>query len=278
MIQAKFGLAGVALRTLEVYTSATLEAALACQPPVAGRMARDDGAGRGGGARQLSPRGLRGPALPGVLSRGDAGGRARQPAHRQPSGAARRRRRARRPARDPLAVRVDADAAAAGVLARRRRTGRRGAERGGPRRASRDVPALAVLSIAGRPAADDAGQGRPADRGAVRPAAGAARSAAAGRVAARQARAGDRRAAGHHRPGRAARATTRRCGARSSSAIPTSIRSICCRSSCCAGWPCCARSRSAQRDPDARDRASAALKKALKITISGVAAGMRNTG
>ena len=33
-----------------------------------------------------------------------------------------------------------------------------------------------------------------------------------------------------------------------------------------------------QRDPDARDRASAALKKALKITISGVAAGMRNTG
>jgi phosphoenolpyruvate carboxylase len=31
-------------------------------------------------------------------------------------------------------------------------------------------------------------------------------------------------------------------------------------------------------DPDARDRASAALRKALKITISGVAAGMRNTG
>src|SRR5205814_2686453 len=33
MIQAKFGLAGVALRTLEVYTSATLEAALASPQP-----------------------------------------------------------------------------------------------------------------------------------------------------------------------------------------------------------------------------------------------------
>jgi phosphoenolpyruvate carboxylase len=34
MIQAKFGLAGVALRTLEVYTATTLDAALAAPPPV----------------------------------------------------------------------------------------------------------------------------------------------------------------------------------------------------------------------------------------------------
>ena len=35
MIQAKFGLPGIALRTLEVYTTATLEATLAAPAPVA---------------------------------------------------------------------------------------------------------------------------------------------------------------------------------------------------------------------------------------------------
>ena len=40
MIQAKFGLPGIALRTLEVYTSATLEATLAHPAPVVAGMAR----------------------------------------------------------------------------------------------------------------------------------------------------------------------------------------------------------------------------------------------
>jgi len=34
MIQAKFGLTGIALRTLEVYTSATIEAMLLPPPPI----------------------------------------------------------------------------------------------------------------------------------------------------------------------------------------------------------------------------------------------------
>ena len=47
MIQAKFGLPGLALRTLEIYTTATLEATLTPPAPAPDRVARADGrAGR----------------------------------------------------------------------------------------------------------------------------------------------------------------------------------------------------------------------------------------
>ena len=57
MIHAKFGLPGIALRTLEVYTSATLEATLAEGRADRGRVAGDDGAAGGRRARRLSPHG-----------------------------------------------------------------------------------------------------------------------------------------------------------------------------------------------------------------------------
>ena len=53
MIQAKFGLPGLALRTLEIYTSATLEATLTPPAPARRRVARaDGGAGRHARARR----------------------------------------------------------------------------------------------------------------------------------------------------------------------------------------------------------------------------------
>ena len=83
--------------------------------------------------RQLPQRRPRRSAVPAVLPGRDAGGGARRPAHRQPSGAA-GRRRARRAPGDPVAVCVDPDAAAARLVARRRSARRRrDARRRGPR-------------------------------------------------------------------------------------------------------------------------------------------------
>ena len=50
MIQAKFGLADIAIRTLEVYTTATLEAALSPETGAEAGMARVHGRGRRSGA------------------------------------------------------------------------------------------------------------------------------------------------------------------------------------------------------------------------------------
>ena len=88
MIQAKFGLPGIALRTLEVYTTATLEATLTAPRPVEPPMAHDHGARGRRGARRFPPHGLRRSALPALFQRRHAGSRARRAAHRQPSGAA----------------------------------------------------------------------------------------------------------------------------------------------------------------------------------------------
>ena len=100
MIQAKFGLPGIALRTLEVYTTATLEATLADRRRVEPAVARGDGSAVVERARGVPPDGVRRPAVPRVLPRGDARSRARRDAHRQPSGAgATGRTRCRRSAR-----------------------------------------------------------------------------------------------------------------------------------------------------------------------------------
>ena len=62
----------------------------------------------------------------------------------------------------------------------------------------------------------------------------------------------------------AARTTTRRWRAASATAFPTSIRSITCRSSCCAAI--------------ARARPTSAPSAAIHLTINGLAAGLRNSG
>ena len=151
MIQAKFGLPGIALRTLEVYTSATLDATLAAPPPVDPRLARRRWTRVAAAAQTQLP------AASSTTTRGSCGTSAPRRRRRSSTActsAAVRRGASRRaglaaPARDSVAVRVDADAAAAGVVARRRGTARR-------RRCAaaiaptlpRDVPRVAVLPIA----------------------------------------------------------------------------------------------------------------------------------
>ena len=101
MIQAQFGLPDIAMRTLELYTTATLDATLAptAAPPEPG--AAMERARRHRGA--CLPRGrLREPQLRPVLSCRHPRGRARRDANRQPSGPARPQRAAsKRCARSP---------------------------------------------------------------------------------------------------------------------------------------------------------------------------------
>ena len=85
----------------------------------------------------------------------------------RPSRAAPAGRRARRPARDPVGLRLDAVAPDRPGLVRRRLRPGRG---GGARRATcaRCMPAVAVLPHLPRQRRDDAGQGRPGHRRALR--------------------------------------------------------------------------------------------------------------
>ena len=77
MIQAQFGLPDIAVRTLEVYTTATLEATLAPPPRRPTHWRDGDGAAVGDRARRLPRRRLRRPAVHRILPRRDAGARAR---------------------------------------------------------------------------------------------------------------------------------------------------------------------------------------------------------
>ena len=128
MIQAKFGLPDIAVRTMEVYTTATLEATLAPAARRRARVARGDGpAVASARARRIARVVYERPAFVDYFHARDAGTRAARRAHRQPPAAPRRRRRRRSPARDSVAVRLDADAAAArrrGSASRRRSTRR----------------------------------------------------------------------------------------------------------------------------------------------------------
>ena len=113
MIQAKFGLPGIALRTLEVYTTATLEATLATPAPRRARLARGDGAAVVERARGVprhvyeDPRFLEYFRAATPEAELDAMHIGSRPARREPAGCA------AVAARDSVAVRVDADAAAA---------------------------------------------------------------------------------------------------------------------------------------------------------------------
>ena len=122
MIQAQFGLPDIASRTLELYTTATLEATLAPGQPPSSEWRISDGHA-GGRRRSRLPRcRLQGAAVRAVLPRRDPGGRARSPADRQPPGTPDDRRRGRNPARNPLGVRLDPDPPAASDLAGDRRS------------------------------------------------------------------------------------------------------------------------------------------------------------
>ena len=123
MIQAQFGLPEIAARTLEVYTTATLDATLArprrrSAPAWRDAMDRlaDDGARASIARSSTTTRGSS--SISGRRRRSRSSARSRSAAARHGARGGRRRRVA---ARDPLGVRVDADAAAAAVLAGRRR-------------------------------------------------------------------------------------------------------------------------------------------------------------
>ena len=109
------------------------------------------------------------PALRPLPAGGDAARRDRPAQHRQPALAA-RRRRPRRPARDPVGLRLDAEPRhTAGLVRPRQRARDLGGESGGPLGARRhDVPRVGVLQDARRQRAARAARGGPADRARLR--------------------------------------------------------------------------------------------------------------
>ena len=265
------------VRTMEVYTTATLEATLAAG--AAGRAA--SGAQRWSGSRprraRIVSRGrLRGPAVRRLLS----GRRRRSPScdavqHRQPAGAPERRRAASRacaPSPGSSRGRRRGCCCPRGSASRRRSTASI-ARRGGRAAAEDDVSSswpffqstLDLIEMVLAKA--DAAHRREYDRRLVPPdlqplgeaLRGAARRRATPAVLA------------DHRAPRACSTTTRCCADRSTSAIPTSTRSTSCRSSC---------SRRLRREnPDDDDSPhTIGLRRALLVTVNGIAAGMRNTG
>ena len=236
MIQAQFGLPDIAVRTLEVYTTATLEAS--CMPV---RTPTADWRERDGGARRRVAHGAI--AASSTTTRASSSTSARSTPEPELALLNIGSRPARRPGgragveslraipwqfawtqtRLLLASWLGVDDALGDALAR-----------GEARRAARDVPRLAVLPLGARPDRDGAGQGRRPHR---------RRSTTASSCPADLQPLGDElrgtAAAGHRRrcsasPATAScSATTRCCAARSTSATRTSIRSTWCRSSCC---------------------------------------------
>ncbi len=233
MIQAKFGLPDIAVRTMEVYTTATLEATLApaAQAAPEWRAAMDRISERARSSYRAvvyeDPRFLE------YFHTATPEPELRAVQHRQPAGAPRRRRGRRRPARDPVAVRVDADPAAArrpGSASTRRSTSRsREATRALLKtmyeqwpffQSTLDLIEMVLAKADPRIAAEYDRRLVPAD---LQPLGRELRSRLA-RATARRAR--------DHGPS-PSRSTPRRCcGDRSTCAIRTSTRSISCRSNC----------------------------------------------
>ena len=264
MIQAQFGLPEIAARTLELYTTATLAATLALPPAPEARwraeMDRLSQAARGVYREVVydDPRFIEyfRTATPEVeLAR-----RCRS----EPPGAPRGGRRRRLAARDSLGLRVDADAAAAAVVARHRRGAASALDAASSTCFAR-CPRVAVLPLDARSDRDGARRIGRADRRRIRSPARAAAAAAGRRRSAPPARAPRPLGARGHSARNGCSPKTPCCADRSRSATRTSTRSTWCRSSCCAA---CATT----GDPDPQ------ISHAFMVTVNGIAAGMRNVG
>jgi phosphoenolpyruvate carboxylase len=109
MIQALFGLPGIATRTMEVYTSGTLDAWLTPGPSAGGGVACVYGSPVGRRSAGVSQLRVRAARLQRVLPNRNAAAGAGAPEHRKPSGAAEETRRHRDAACDSVAVCLDAD-------------------------------------------------------------------------------------------------------------------------------------------------------------------------
>ncbi|KAG2587429.1 hypothetical protein PVAP13_5NG148762 [Panicum virgatum] len=145
-------------------------AAAAARPQVAA----PDGGDLRRELRALPAHGVRGPGVHHLLPGGDAAGGAGVPQHRQPAGEAQAGGVHLEPARHPVGFRVDADAAGAAGVARRR-GGAAGRAGPGPRRgAPRHVRGVALLPEHAGPDRDGDGEGGRAHGGALRGDAGGA--------------------------------------------------------------------------------------------------------
>ena len=234
VLAAKYAVAEVAHRELELTTSAALVATLRRATPHRAAARRGDGAD-GRGVRDGVPRAR--PRRPGprrVLLRGDAARRGGAAAHRVAPTAPALGRWHRDAARDPVGVLVDAGADHPARLVRAGDRAR-GCDR--PRRArdpARDGAIVAVLLGASRQRRDGAREGRPRDRAPLRRPVGPG-----GRARAHLER-GSPRSSGapSARCSRCARRSgcstaCPSCRRRSTAATRTSTRCRSCRSSCC---------------------------------------------
>ena len=248
----------LAERSLEQTISRRAAGQRAAEPAGPRRVARGDGAALGALARALPRRSsttTRSSCASSARSRRSPSSSQLNIGSRPPSrkGVARRRVAAR----DPVGVRVDAEPAAAAVLVRRGN----GAGCGRPRAAARDVARLAVLPRADRDARDGAVQDRPRRRRALPDAGRRGHRRALLDRPARRVRQRRRARADDHRPGAAARRDARaaaRLEHRNPWIDPLSHLQV----------------ELLRRVRAGREEARAPL----LATITGIAAGMRNTG
>ena len=274
VLAAKYAVGDIAHRELELTTSArpVLDAgrprrARGRAPGALRAGARPDG--RGGGGRLPRPR-LRRPRLRRVLQHGHAGRRDLAAAARLAAGQAPRRRRHRRPARDPLGVLVDAGPRRAARLVRPGHgDSPPPARRPGSTSCARWTDRLAVLRRAAGQRRDGLRQGRPRDRPALLRAVGRRRAARADLVG-RRGRVRPHAATSSWPSAGEERLLDREPVLQASIASPqpvSSTRSPTCRSSCCGA---CAPTR------DETERR--ALRRVSLLTVNGIAGGLRNTG